>query len=146
MRTEKGVVIAAYKQNRRNPRYTVLKRKKNWEGWELPKGHLEDGDYEKTVLQELEEEAGIEEDRVKAIEDMEKLIEWSYKDDGEKVKREYKAFLVELDKDTYIDTSSNPHDEHETGLFLRFKDVEDMLTYEQHVEVLKKAHEKVSQE
>lgn len=142
MRKEKGVLIAAYKNTGSRPRYIVLKRKKNWEGWELPKGHLEDS-YEDTVLLELEEEAGISPDGIKAVESLEHTAEWSFEDDGEEVKREYKAFLVELDQDTFVDVSQNPHEEHETGLFLRYRDVEDMLTHEDHREVLEKAHEKV---
>lgn len=142
MRTEKGVILAVYKRTERKPRFLVLKRKKNWEGWELPKGHLEES-YSETVEMELREEAGITKESIKAVKDLEKLAEWSYKDGDEKVKREYKAFLVEVTEDSYVDTDQNPHDEHESGFFFRTEHVKEMLTYEDHVDVLEKAAELV---
>lgn len=138
MTTEKGVIIAAYK-NERNPRFVVLKRQKNWEGWELPKGHLENDDYRETVEEELEEEAGIEKEEIEQIKDLEKTVEWSFEDDGEEVKREYKAFMVQLDEDAIVDIHGNPHDEHSQGFFFRVEDADSLLTYEEHVEVLEKA-------
>jgi len=142
MKTEKGVIVAAYKHNSDTPRYVVLKRTKNWEGWELPKGHLEES-YEDTVLQELQEEAGVSKKGVKAVEDLEHTVEWSFEKDGEKIKREYRAFLVELGEDVFVDVSENPHDEHDTGLLLRYRDVKDMLSFEEHVKVLEKAHQRI---
>lgn len=142
MRTEKGVVVVAYKEVRRNHRYLVLKRTKNWEGWELPKGHLENDDYRETVKLELEEEAGLSEEEIREVEDMEKTLEWTYEeDDGEEVKREYKAFIVKIGENAVVDVSGNPHDEHETGFFLDFEDASSLLTYDNQVEILEKGKE-----
>jgi len=146
MKTEKGVIIVAYKESDRNPRFTVLKRKKNWEGWELPKGHLEKDDYRETVKIELGEETGIEQQSIESITDLEQLVEWEFEEDGQTIGREYKAFLVKLSEDSYIDVSKNPCDEHETGLFLRFRDVEEMLTYDDQTELLRTAYNKITQE
>ncbi|MFB6180375.1 MAG: NUDIX domain-containing protein [Candidatus Nanohalobium sp.] len=139
MRQEKGVIIAAYQQSLNNHRYLILKRKKNWEGWELPKGHLEDNDYRKTVKQELREEAGLKEDQIKEVTDMHQVINWRFEEDGEKVEREYKAFKVEVDESAEVDVSENPHDEHEQGFFLDFEDGKTLLTYDNHREVLENA-------
>ncbi|MFB6200051.1 MAG: NUDIX domain-containing protein [Candidatus Nanohaloarchaea archaeon] len=139
MEVQKGVILAVYKKTSRAARFLVLKRKKNWEGWELPKGHLED-DHESTVFQELREEAGIKEENVESVESLETTVEWTV--DGEE-KREYKAFLVEVEKDAYVDTSGNPHEEHEKGFFLRFTDAKDLLEYDQHIRVLEEADQKV---
>ncbi|MFB6175002.1 MAG: NUDIX domain-containing protein [Candidatus Nanohalobium sp.] len=140
MRTEKGVVIVAYKEVRRNQRYLVLKRKKNWEGWEMPKGHLEDDDYTGSVKLELGEEAGLDEEDIESIEEMGETLEWTYEDeDGEEVKREYRAFIVKVSDSGFVDVSENPHDEHETGFFLDYDDAASLLTYENQKELLDKA-------
>ncbi|EGQ43757.1 MAG: hypothetical protein J07AB43_06350 [Candidatus Nanosalina sp. J07AB43] len=39
MKTEKGVALVVYKKKRGKKRFLILKRDKNWEGWEIPKGH-----------------------------------------------------------------------------------------------------------
>ena len=129
--TEKGVIVAAYK-NQRNPRFVVLNRKKNWEGWELPKGHLENDDYRETVRIELGEEAGIDREDIEDVRDLEHEVEWKT-EDGDRC---YRCFLVKLSDDVYIDTNANPHDEHEKGFFMRESDASSLLTYEDHVEVL----------
>jgi len=141
MRIEKGVVVVAYKEVRRNHRYLVLKRTKNWEGWELPKGHLEEDDYRETVKLELGEEAGLSEEEIEDIKDMERTLEWTFEDDGEEIKREYKAFLVEISEDAVVDVSENPHDEHETGFFLDYEDGSSLLTYGNQAEILERGKE-----
>ncbi len=141
MRIEKGVVVVAYKEVRRNHRYLVLKRTKNWEGWELPKGHLEEDDYRETVKLELGEEAGLSEEEIEDIKEMEQTLEWTFEDDGEEIKREYKAFLVEISEDAVVDVSENPHDEHETGFFLDYEDGSSLLTYGNQAEILERGKE-----
>jgi 8-oxo-dGTP pyrophosphatase MutT (NUDIX family) len=142
MRTEKGVAVVAYKESRGSRRFLVLKRTKNWEGWELPKGHLENDDYEATVRQELGEEAGIEEDEIQEIEELGEDLEWSFEDDGEEVQREYRGFLVRISDSAIVDVSGNPHEEHETGFFMKKDDVESLLTYENQRELLEVGVEK----
>ncbi|MFB6191674.1 MAG: NUDIX domain-containing protein [Candidatus Nanohaloarchaea archaeon] len=143
MRTEKGVMVVAYKQ-KNAPRYLVLKRKKNWEGWETPKGHLEDGDYTATVKEEMREEAGIDEYEILSIKDMDETVEWTFEDNGEKVKREYRGYLVEISPDAHVDVSGNPHHEHEHGFFFSYRDVHGMITYDNNRELLEKAYQEVS--
>ncbi len=145
MKTEKGVIIVAYKR-KNAPRYVVLKRKKNWEGWETPKGHLEDEGYEETVKEEMQEEAGISGDEILAIEDMEETVLWEYSQDGEDFRKEYRAFLVEVDEGAHVDVSRNPCDEHEHGYFFSFRDASEMVTHDNNRELLEKAHEMVTGE
>lgn len=144
MKTEKGVIIAAYKP-KNNPRFIALKRKKNWEGWELPKGHLEEGDYRKTVKIELQEEAGIEESQIEAIDETEQVLEWSYEENGEEIQKKYKGFIVKISEDATVNIHQNPCDEHESGFFFRARDVEKMLTYEDQLEFLKTAQQRIEQ-
>ncbi|MFB6209075.1 MAG: NUDIX domain-containing protein [Candidatus Nanohaloarchaea archaeon] len=141
MRTEKGVIIAAYKQER-NPRFIVLKRQKNWEGWELPKGHLEDAE-EETVRQELKEEAGIDGNEIESIRRLDQAVEWSYEDDGEEVERKYSGFLVKVDENAIVDVGGNPHEEHSQGFFFRERDAKSLLTYDEQVELLERAVEEI---
>ncbi|MFB6202973.1 MAG: NUDIX domain-containing protein [Candidatus Nanohaloarchaea archaeon] len=142
MRTEKGVILAVWKNSNRNPRFLVLKRKKNWEGWELVKGHLE-GEEEETAMTELEEEAGIGEDQVEELKDLDSTVEWSFEDDGEKVKREYRAFMARVEEDAVPDVDGNPHDEHEKALFLSYEDASALLTYEDQDEILEEVRERI---
>lgn len=140
MRTEKGVAIVAYKQSRGSSRFLVLKRVKNWEGWEIPKGHLENDDYPETVKLELGEEAGIDEEEIENVEELGEDLEWSFEDeDGEEVEREYRGFLVKISDPAIVDTSANPHEEHETGFFMKKEDVESLLTYDNQRELLEEA-------
>jgi 8-oxo-dGTP pyrophosphatase MutT (NUDIX family) len=143
MQVEKGVIIVAYKQSRRSKRYALLKRQKNWEGWETPKGHLENDDYRETVKIELKEEAGIPEEKIKSIEDMDETVSWTYEQDGEKYKKEYKAFIAELEPETEIDISQNPCNEHSQGFFLKKTDAESLITYENNQKILEKAAEQI---
>lgn len=142
METLRGVAIIAYK-NPRSPRFVVLRRKRNWEGWETPKGHLEHDDYEKTVKIELEEEAGISSGDIEEIQDMEEHLEWVQEDDGEKVERKYRSFLVRVSVDALIDVSGNPDEEHDQGYFFRYSDAKSLLTYDDNVELLEKAREMI---
>jgi 8-oxo-dGTP pyrophosphatase MutT (NUDIX family) len=139
MRTEKGVAIVAYKKSRGSRRFLVLKRTKNWDGWELPKGHLEDDDYEETVKLELGEEAGIDSGEIQEIEELGRDLEWSFDDEGEEVERGYRGYLVRIDDDAIVDVSNNPHKEHETGFFMKQEDVESLLTYDNQRELLQEA-------
>lgn len=144
MKTEKGVIIVAYQKSLRNHRYLVLKRKKNWEGWELVKGHLEDENYNKTVKIELEEEAGIKESQIKNIEDLEKTVSWSYTQNSKKYEKKYKAYKVEVSKEAIVDTRNNPDNEHETGFFLDYKDAKSLLEYENNRKLLEQVHNQLN--
>jgi 8-oxo-dGTP pyrophosphatase MutT (NUDIX family) len=142
MSAGKGAIIVAYKEGR-NPRFLVLKRKKNWEGWELPKGHLEE-DLRSTALEELEEEAGISEEEVEELEQMDEKVEWSFEEDGEEHERSYTAFKAVISEEAVVDVSGNPDDEHEQGFFFRYRDAESLLTYDQHRELLERVYQEVT--
>ncbi len=140
MEVEKGVIVIVYKKSNNSKRYAVLKRTKNWEGWETPKGHLENDDYEETVEIELHEELGIGSEKIKDIENLNEEVEWTYEQNGEKFKKVYKAFAAELDEDSIIDTSVNPCNEHETGFFLNFDDAKSLLKFENNKKLLENFH------
>lgn len=135
--------MAVYREAASSPRFLVLRRVKNWEGWELPKGNLEEG-YEETARQELEEEAGITGDEILELEELGETVSWEYERDGEEREKEYRAFLVEVDQDARVDVTGNPHEEHEKGFFLGFEDARALLTYDDQVKVLEKANDRVT--
>lgn len=143
MKVEKGVVVVAWNRPSVKPRFLVLKRKKNWEGWELPKGHLENDDYKDTVRIELSEEASLEEDQIQSIETLDETLEWTFKQDGEEIKREYRGFLVRVDDDVSVDTENNPSEEHEHGYFFNYSDASSMLTYDNQAELLDIARDRI---
>lgn len=143
MKKEKGVITVVYKEPRDTPRYLVLKRNKNWEGWETPKGQLEQNDHRKTVRIELEEEAGLENEDIQEIQDMEKTVSWEYEREGEKRKKEYRAFLVKVSDNAKIDVSANPHDEHEKGFFFNYRDARQLITHENNRELLETANQRL---
>ncbi|MFB6145900.1 MAG: NUDIX domain-containing protein [Candidatus Nanohaloarchaea archaeon] len=144
MEVEKGVMMVAYKQSGRKKRYLVLQRKKNWEGWETPKGHLEEDDYRYTVELELKEEAGIESDQVREVEELDEEVSWTYERGGEEFRKDYRVFIVEVDEDVIPDVSENPCDEHETALFLSYRDAESLITYENNRKILEKARDHIN--
>ncbi len=138
MPEEHRVCIVLYKMVDGHPRYAVLRRTLNWEGWELPKGHVE-GTPEESVRMELAEETGIEE--VTAIKRLDFDAGWTYTEDGETVAVTCDSFLVEVPEDTYIDVSANPHEEHAKGHFLNYRDARDILTHDNQRDLLSHAHD-----
>ncbi|EHK00594.1 hypothetical protein HRED_03289 [Candidatus Haloredivivus sp. G17] len=75
-------------------------------------------DYRETVRIELQEESGIEPEKIDAIKDLGKTVSWKYTQDGQEYSKKYKAFRVEVSNIERVDTSENPCDEHEHGFFL----------------------------
>jgi 8-oxo-dGTP pyrophosphatase MutT (NUDIX family) len=140
---ELGVAMVVYKEPSGSPRYLLLKRVKNWEGWEIPKGHLEEDDYRRTVFIELSEEAGIDREEVESVEETGEQLEWSFEEDGETVERRYRLFLVKVADDAVVDVSENPHEEHERGHFFNLRDARELITYENQLEAVESADQKL---
>lgn len=145
MTTERRVCVVVCKEMDGFYRYAVLKRTKNWDGWELPKGHIEGDDSpEETVYRELQEETGIDRDDVVRVEPLDRTLEWTYERDGEERKAVCDCFLVEVADDVFISVDQNPDDEHAKGHFLNFRDARDILTYDNQRDLLIHAHEQLS--
>ncbi|MFB6166881.1 MAG: NUDIX domain-containing protein [Candidatus Nanohaloarchaea archaeon] len=142
MKEEERVCVVLYKVVDGHPRYGVLKRKKNWEGWELVKGHMEETP-EETARTEVREEAGI--DEVEEIESIGCEAGWTYEEDGEEVDVDCRCFLVRVPPDASIDVDDNPHEEHEMGYFLNLRDARDILTHDNQRELLQKASERIGE-
>ena len=136
MELVKGVVVCVYKDNGEHHRYCVLKRESNWEGWELVKGRVDDGEsLEEAAKREVVEETGIEPLEVEQV-DFDQ--EWEYTRDGKKYRSEYKSFVAKVPEDALVDTSQNPDEEHGQGFFLNFRDAKDILEHSNQKDFLKK--------
>lgn len=140
-RDEERVCVVLYKRVDGTPRYAVLRRVKDWEGWELVKGRMEETP-EETARQEVAEEAGIED--LVALEEVDHELEWTYEDDGDDVHVTCHCFLAEAPADAHVSVADNPHEEHEHGYFLNVRDARDILTYDDQREFLAAAHEIVT--
>lgn len=138
MKEERRVCVVLCKQVGPTYRFAVLKRVKNWEGWELIKGHIEEDDPEQTALTELREEAGIEEKDVIRLEPIDHEIEWTYNENGREIRAVCDCFLAVVSDDVFISVTQNPDEEHEKGHFLNYRDARDILTYDDQKELLQK--------
>ncbi|MDY6778845.1 MAG: NUDIX domain-containing protein [Candidatus Nanohaloarchaea archaeon] len=139
-----GVVVVLYKRVDGYNRYAVLKRTKNWEGWELVKGHIEDKEEpEEAAHREVREETGITPENVQS---MDEINEWEYKRDGTQYHARYRAYLAEAPSDAYIDVSGNEHGEHSKGHFLNFRDTVEILTHDNQRELVKQAADQLAEE
>lgn len=131
------VAVVLYKQTDGHVRYAVLRRVKNWEGWELVKGRLEDLEPEDAVRKEVEEETGITD--LEDIQPLDHDLTWTYERDGEERKAVCHCFLARAPSDARIDTSGNPDEEHSMGHFLNERDAADILHYDDQRELLEHA-------
>lgn len=135
MQEEQRVCVVLRKTVGGGKRYGVLKRTKNWEGWELVKGHIDDDEAPAdAAAREVNEETGIE--TVKDITALDYELTWTYERDGEQRRSVCRCFLIDVPSDAYIDVGANPDDEHATGHFLNFRDARDILTYDNQRELL----------
>lgn len=102
--------------------------------WDLPKGHVEEGENEKqTALRELKEETGIDDAEVK--ESFREEIHYFFKRKEKLISKKVVFFLAET-KSKKVKIS----DEHKNFIWLDFTQAHKKLTFENVRIVLKKAH------
>lgn len=140
MKTRKGVALVTYRQSSDSRNYLILKRDKNWRGWELPKGGLEYDNYLSTAFLELNEEAGIEPVEIESISELDKELTWTYDKGGKSFKSRFKVFLVEVKNSAKPDVSKNPSEEHKAAAFYPFGNAMDLLKHNEQKRLLEKAH------
>jgi len=132
MRVDAGVAMLVYRETVENQReYLILRRCKNWDGWELPKGHLEHDSHEATVFVELNEEAGIEPVDVKKLASLDKYLTFQFEENQETVVSNFKCFEVEVNVETEVDLSKNPFDEHSDYKWVSQNEAKDELEHEE---------------
>ncbi len=135
MEEVRGVMICLFKEKNGHPRYCVLKRDHNWQGWEFPKGRIDTGeDVKEAAMREIEEETGI---KPIEIDELDIEHEWTYLRDNKKYRSIYKCFMARAPEDARVYTGKNPDNEHSKGFFLNFRDTMDILEHDNQKDLLK---------
>lgn len=115
----------------------LLVKKAN--GWRIPKGGVERGeDFKDTIIRELWEEVGIEEDRIVVLK---KFNEYMYEDAGAEILHNPHVFLV------YIRGKPEPKPDHEeisAAKWVDFKTAERMLRFREEKNTLRMAMDIIS--
>ena len=138
MRVDSGVALVVYrKSNGRKEEYLILKRDKNWTGWELPKGHLEFQSHKATVFVELNEETGIEPVEVKQIEETGNYLTFKFNESGEEIVSNFKVFKIRVDQGSRVSVSSNPSEEHDKYEWVSVKKAKNKLEYLEQKEIMR---------
>jgi len=109
------------------------KAKKDY--WDLPKGHIEEGEEEKTtVIREVEEETGLKD--VKIVEGFKELIKYFFKFQGKTIFKTVVFYLAET-KTEEIKISG----EHIGYKWLPYEEALKQVTFDNAKEILKKANQ-----
>ncbi len=115
----------------------LLVKKAN--GWRIPKGGVEKGeDFPETIVRELWEEVGIEEDRIVVLD---KFNEYMYEDVRAEILHNPHVFLV------YIRGKPEPKPDYEeisAARWVDFKTAERMLRFQEEKNTLRMAMELIS--
>src|SRR3989344_1395924 len=102
--------------------------------WGFVKGLSEKGESEEeTTLREAEEETGM---KIKLIHGFKERIEYTYRFDGEHIKKEVIFFVAEAPS-----ADVKLSQEHEEFKWLEFDEAYMLTKYKNQKEILKKAHE-----
>lgn len=132
MRVDEGAAMIVRRKG--EDRYLVLKRDKNWSGWEFPKGHLEHGSHRATVLVELSEEAGIEPVDVNRINETGEHLTFRHPDS--EVVSYFRCFEVVVDPETDVDLTQNPSEEHSDYRWVPADEAKELLEHEEQRELM----------
>lgn len=111
MKIKKGVTGVVYHPVHGQPLFLVLHRVLNWEGWEFPKGGVEEGETEtQAVIREVIEETGLNGLKIKAR--LKTGMEW----ESEGTKYVYSVFLIEAaSREVKLQTDVVEHDSFKWG-------------------------------
>lgn len=115
------------------PYFLILKRKKNWEGWEFIKGGINEGESEEdAVKREIIEETGLQ--KFKIIKKLEGLKK-EYIGLGNKT-NVHSVYLIEANMNIPINIPTGEESEHSTYLWGDADSTESKLTWNNDKEIL----------
>lgn len=131
-----GIVV--FREEPDGSKHYLLLRHANGGHWSFPKGHLEEGESAReAAVRELIEETDLQPEKFLA--DFRERVHYSYRREGERVKKAVVYFLASVDRLTPVSLS----DEHLDYEWVPFDEALDKLTYDNDGEVLKKAEEEL---
>lgn len=118
-----GVVYHVEKDN--SITYLLLKHK-NGNHWDLPKGHIEEGEtYKETAFREIAEETGIKEKNIIFKKKLNHKNSYEYIQNNEIIKKTVNLFLfLSLSKTIVLS------EEHSDYHWLHFEEISEKLTYQ----------------
>ena len=126
-----GVVV--FREGSDGRRYLLL-RHANGGHWSFPKGHLEKGESARdAAVRELTEETGLKHERFLA--DFRERVHYTYQGEGARIEKAVVYFLASVNQFTPVSLS----DEHLDYEWLPFGKAVNKLTYDNDVEILRKA-------
>jgi len=139
MKKEKSAGAIIFRLEKKQPLYLLLhypsSEKSKKEYWDLPKGHIEEGETEKqTVQREVQEETGLL--AIELFEGFREEIHYWFQWQGEKISKTV-AFYVAETKQKEITISK----EHIGFSWLAYEEALQKLTYENAKTILTKAHD-----
>ncbi len=139
-RFKEGVKAIIFDVRDNEPIYLILHRVLNWEGWEFPKGGIEEGESEKeALLREVMEETGLK--RLKIIK---KINIIKYKGDNG-VQYVYHQYLVRGNSEEQVTLQKEPVVEHDGYKWANFDEAYELLTWPNDKETLEKADKLVKE-
>ena len=135
-KSEKSCGAIVFSEESGERRYLILHYEEGH--WDLPKGHIEEGETEEeTTRREIFEETGISE--LEFIPGFRKAISYTFKRKGEPVPKEAVFFLAKIHaNEVYLS------DEHTGYAWLPYKQAAKKVTYDNARQLLKDAEKKLS--
>jgi len=126
---KRGVSAIIYDKNGQYY-FLILKRSKNWEGWEFCKGSIDENENEIEALhREIKEETGIK--NYKVLGRLKRKRE--FENNG--IKHIFDVFLVETNMNTPVNIHQNEEEEHSTYLWVTGDGVREKLQWDNEKEV-----------
>jgi 8-oxo-dGTP pyrophosphatase MutT (NUDIX family) len=132
---ERKCVTAVIFDNIHNPFFLILKRKRNWTGWEFVKGGIEAGETEEqAVIREIKEETGLQKYKIlKRIEGVDK----KFIGVGNKL-NVHSVYLIEASMNIPIHIPKGDDPEHSTYLWCDKNSTMSKLTWDNDKKILER--------
>jgi 8-oxo-dGTP pyrophosphatase MutT (NUDIX family) len=136
----RNCVTAVIFDNPGNPFFLILKRKRNWEGWEFPKGGIEAGETEEdAVKREIFEETGLKKFKIlKKIEGIKK--EFIGMNNRLNV---HSVYLIEASMNIPVHIPKGADPEHSTYLWCDKSSTRSKITWDNDKKILERVLEEI---
>ena len=135
----KGVTAVIF-DRAHSPYFLILKRKKEWIGWEFVKGAINENESEEdAVTREIREETNLQ--KFKIIKRLNDIIKEFSTKDG--TLHTHSIYMVEASMNIPIHIPKTEEAEHSTYLWATIESAESKLTWDNDREILKRVIEEI---